>query len=283
MKLSVAMYSLNQELSSGKMDMEGFINFCGGLGIEGVELLTYYWKDKEREIELISSWLENNALTLAGYGVKNNFIQKDKKERKGQVDYVKSEIDTAARINAPIMRVFGGLLQEGMTVEGGLEMVIDCLAECAEYAGKNKVTLGLENWASLTGTPAPPGTSQEVIHVINSVNSPFLRSLIDMTNFLYRGQDPLESLKELVPYTAHIHLKDIKSASGQSLDRLEKIKLDDLEGCVLGEGIINFEKTYEELKKGEYEGFLSLEYEGKNECKEAVKKSIEFAKNMMVE
>lgn len=281
MRLSVAMYSLNQELSSGKMDMEGFIHFCGDLGIEGVELLAYYWKDREREIQLIPAWLENNDLTLAGYGVKNNFIQTTRKQRKEQIDYVKSEIDTAATINAPVMRVFGGLLHNGMTVESGLEMVIDCLAECAEYADTNNITLGLENLGYLSRSLAPPGTSGEVIHVINSVNSPSLRALIDMTNFLYRGQDPLESLKELLPYAVHVHLKDIKSVSAQSFDRPDEIKSDDLESCVLGDGIIDFEKTYEVLKKGEYEGFLSLEYEGKKECKEAVKKSIAFAKNII--
>lgn len=272
MKLGVSMYSFNTYYVEGKIDVEGFINFCGDLGVQGVDLLSYYWKDEEREVKLVPKLLRDNNLTLALYGVGNNFVQRAKKRRMEQIGYVKQGIDMAARLNTPLLRVFGGRwpTNEDMVRQDALKMVVECLFECIEYAKKSRIILALQNHGPV------PGTSQEVLHIISSVDSPFLRSVIDPGCLLTARQDPLQGVKDLLPYAVHFDLEDLKKVPKGNL-REEYI----LKDCVLGEGSIDFESCCKELKETGYDGFLSLEFQGPGNNKEGVEKGIAFAKKIL--
>lgn len=46
MKLSIIIVSFGKYFEEGKVDIEGFINYCGSLGVEAVDL-GYYWKNEE--------------------------------------------------------------------------------------------------------------------------------------------------------------------------------------------------------------------------------------------
>ena len=78
MKISVTIYSLNQYFQQEKMNVKGFIEYCGSLGVDAVDL-GYYWKDEEEEVELVPDWLRENNLVLGTYIVGNDFAQKEEK------------------------------------------------------------------------------------------------------------------------------------------------------------------------------------------------------------
>lgn len=272
MKLGISIYSFNTYYVEGKMDVEEFINFCGYLGVQGVDLLSYYWKNKEREVKLVPKLLRDNNLTLALYGVANNFVHRSSKKRIEQIDYVKQGIDMAVRLNTSLLRIFGGRwpTNEDISRQDALKMVSECLFKCIEYAEKNRIILALENHGPV------PVTSQEVLHVISLIDSPFLRSVIDPGCSLSAGQDPLEAVKDLLPYAVHFDLKDLKKVPKGNL--LNEYILKD---CVLGEGSVDLKSCCRELKNAGYDGFLSLEFQGPGNNKEGVEKSIAFAKEIL--
>lgn len=272
MKLGVSIYSFNTDYVEGKMDVEEFISFCGYLGVQGVDLLSYYWKDEEREVKLVPKLLRDNNLTLALYGVANNFVHRARKKRIEQIDYVKQGIDMAVGLNTSLLRIFGGRwpTNEDIVRQDALRMVSECLFGCIEYAEKNRIILALENHGPV------PGTSQEVLHLISLIDSPFLRSVIDPGCSLMVGQDPLQVVKDLLPYAVHFDLKDIKKVpKGNLADQYI------LKDCALGEGSIDLKSCCKELKKAGYDGFLSLEFQGPGNNKEGVEKSIAFAKRIL--
>lgn len=283
MKLAVTMYSLNNSYRKGETDVEDFINFCGTLEIQGVDLLGYYWKDKEAEMKKVPNLLERNNLVLAAYAAGNNFVHEDEIKRKGEIERVKREIDTAAELKAPLMRIFGGSfttakegvgshdpswgvfgegLSRGKTKEDAIDMIIESLRECADYAKNRGIILALENHGGI------PGTSQEVKHILDSINSPFLRATVDIGNFLSLNQDPQEAVEELISYAVHVHLKDV-SKKGSN------------EQSILGEGIIDLETILRTFVQSGYDGFFSLEHEMAGDEKQGIRKSIDYAKRIL--
>jgi len=277
MKLSTTIVSFGRYFGEGKMDIEGFITYCSNLGIEGVDL-GYYWKNEE-EIEKVSGWLKENNLNLGCYIANNDFALSNEKDRQKEVEKLKRSIDIAVKVGADIVRVFGGKMKEGLTYNIAKEWIVDSLKEVTSYASEHNVILALENHGQLCAK------SSQIIDIVNSVGSSYLRVNIDIANFLCVDEDPLEAIVKLSPYAAYVHVKDLKKVEKEDKD--EKIIVS-LEGkrylsCITGEGIIDLEDAFKRLKKANYTGYLSLEYEVQRDNKIGVKRSIVNIKKILRE
>jgi sugar phosphate isomerase/epimerase len=126
--------------------------------------------------------------------------------------------------------------------------VIDSFITCLKTAEKCGVTMGLENHWGLGRTP------EGVMRIVDKINSPWLQVTMDTGNFL---EDPYDRLEKLAPKAA---LVQAKTYYGGGLwytleldnDRIAKI-----------------------LHKHNYRGYISLEFEGKEDPLTAVPKSLE--------
>ena len=275
MMLSTTIVSFGKYFEEGKMDIEGFITYCGNLGIEGVDL-GYYWKNEE-EIEKVPQWLKENNLNLGCYIVSNDFALPDEKDRQKEVEKVKCGIDTAVKLGVNIVRVFGGNIKEGLTYSIVKEWIINSLKETASYAGKHGVTLALENHGQLCGK------SSQIIDILNSVGSPSLRVNIDVANFLCVDEDPLKAIEKLSSYMVYAHVKDFKEVNKEYKDGEVIISSGGKRyvGSVAGEGIVDLEGALKIIKKANYTGYLSLEYEAQEDSRIGVKRSITNIKKIL--
>ena len=252
MKTAITMMSVNRRFKEGKIDIRGFIELCGRLGVTGVDLVEYYWKDKPNEIKAVPGWLADNNLELSVFAIGNNFAGKNPEKMQEQVDYVRSGIDTAVALGAKTLRIFGGqlLLKEQTELEHGMEATMDGISRCLAHAQANRVVLALENHGGL------PGRSDQVLRILNRFDSEYLKSTIDIGNFIANSmiekEDPVSGTRALVKHAAHCHVKDF----GDDPDEPGKVR-----ACVLGEGKVPVKKCLQALKSGGYRGFLSLEYE----------------------
>ena len=95
MKLSVSMWSVVHPVRAGQMDLAGFVDFVAGQDAEGVELLDYFWKDKESELPKVKKQIADAGLELAVYSVGNDFFQPDRAVWAQQLADMKTGIDTA--------------------------------------------------------------------------------------------------------------------------------------------------------------------------------------------
>ena len=275
MKLSITIVSFGKYFNEGKMDIKGFITYCGNLGIEGVDL-GYYWKNEEG-IKKVPRWLKENNLNLGCYIVSNDFALPNEKDRQKEVEKVKYSIDIAVELGVDIVRVFGGNVKEGITYDTAKEWIVDSLRETASYAGKHNITLALENHGQLCGE------SSQIIDIVNSVDSSYLKVNIDIANFLCVDEDPLEGVTELSPYMIYAHVKDFKEVNEEYKDGDVIISSGGKRyvGSVAGEGIIDLEGAFKRLKEANYTGYLSLEYEAQEDNKIGVKRSITNIKKIL--
>lgn len=275
MKLSITIVSFGRYFGESKMDVKGFINYCGRLGVEGVDL-GYYWENKE-EIEKAPQWLKENNLNLGCCIISNDFALPNEKDRQKEVEKVKHSIDIAVKLGADIVRVFGGNAKEGITYNIAKEWIVDSLRQVTSYAGEHNVVLALENHGQLCGK------SSQVIDIVDSVGSSSLRLNIDIANFLCVDEDPLKAIAKLSPYMVYAHVKDFKEVNEEHKDEDVIISSGGKQyvGSVAGEGIIDLEGAFKKLKEANYTGYLSLEYEAQEDNKIGVKRSIANIKKIL--
>lgn len=96
--------------------------------------------------------------------------------------------------------------------------------------------------------PSPYAHPDSVLNAINGrIN---MGACADLGHWARNGLDVIQSLKTLEGRIVSLHLKDIKE--------FNKI---DAEDVVLGTGVINFTDVFNELKRQNFKGVFSIEYE----------------------
>jgi sugar phosphate isomerase/epimerase len=251
------MWSVVYPVRAGQMDLAGFVDFVAGQDAEGVELLDYFWKDKASELPRVKKQIADAGLELAVYSVGNDFFQPDRAVWEKQLADMKTGIDTANALEVGLMRVFSGNRKEGYELADGMDWIIDGLAQSAEYAAAHGVVLALENHGLMAGR------SDQVRHMIETVNSPSLRANLDTGNFLLVGQNPTDAARDLADVVSLVHLKDFAVApEGQTSHVYKGLDGVGYTGTVVSEGQVDLAEIISILGKAGYDGWLSLEYEG---------------------
>lgn len=108
--------------------------------------------------------------------------------------------------------------------------------------------------------------------IIKKINNQNIKLNYDTANVIFFGNvRPEDDLPYALPYTGYIHLKD--SGNG---------KTKEWNFPALGEGVIDFDKIFEMLKKFDGPASVEIEFDGKEhsleEINSAVKKSYDFLK-----
>jgi sugar phosphate isomerase/epimerase len=256
-KVGITNYSFNRSLRSGSMNVEGFLDFCGKAGFDGVDLISYFWKDKENEMKDLPKWLKRNRLELVGYGTRSNFLSADPAEVKLSFENIRVGLVDAKRIGCKTIRVFGGGKLEGWTSGAALAKIVECFKELVVDAEKAGVVITVENHGGF------PATSDEVIACIEEIGSPWFASLLDIGNFLGANEDPVEAAAKLAKHVKHVHVKDMmKFPAGSGQGHPAARANYNIAACTIGKGQIPLREVFEALRAGGYSGYLSMEAEG---------------------
>ncbi len=255
LKLSLAAYSFretfpvmrgkrNPKLAADKAtDMFRFIDYCAAHGCDGTELTSYFF-DEETDSYLLK--LKHHAylrgIAVSGTAIGNNFSLPKGPKLDSEIAATKQWIDRALLLGAPHIRVFAGNVPKDLphfTRAQADRNVIESLQECAEYAARRGIFLGLENHDSIV-------SAATLIPMVKAVNSPWVGINLDSGNF--RTADPYRDFAECVPYALNVQLKvEIHG---------------DTPGSKKEADLKRFVKI---LRDGGYQGWVALEYEAKED------------------
>ena len=264
--IAVSTYSYWRYGVGKRLTIAQCIELAAEMGFDGVEILEKQMHTKEpaacRKLKQLAAV---NGLALCGLSTHQDFVSPDKEDRKRNVEITRSSIRLAESLGIPMMRVntgrwgtsknFNALMAnkgvepplKGYTDEDAYPWVIDSLAECAKTAAENGVTLGLENHWGLGLTP------EGVLRIVKAVDSPWLRVTLDTGNFL---EDPYARLKQLAPKTVFVQAKTYFGGGvWYTLD-------------------LDYSRIARILRDVKYRGWISLEYEGREDGKTAIPKSL---------
>ncbi len=266
MKLSMTPISVSATIRDGKMDLDGFVDFCAKLNLHAVDLLDskcypWLWRDFPSQSKTLPARLQSAGLKMAAYGCGNNFAKHDRAELNEQVGRVENALIEAASVGAPVLRVFGGYMidAQGKQVMGygeGFARVLEGLERCLPLAEKHGVVMALENHGRL------PGHSYEILAILDRFSSPWLQCLFDCGNFMAHNmdepEDPLRAYEALRGRIAHVHFKDFGPPTGPRAACGHAPKV---EGYVAGEGDVPLRQLLARFARDEYHDYYSLEYE----------------------
>ncbi len=240
-KIGCAAYSYRDFLKDGRMSYEDFIEEAHSIGLDGVEMTLYWLPSREPQyFRNLKRTALSRGLSISCAGISTNFCNPDPLERERMIKSVEEGASIARELGAPALRVFGGYVPEGYSEEQAILWTIEALERCVKYAEENGVVIALENHGGITAR------ADSVVRIVESVGSPWLRVNLDLGNY---RESTYEDIAKTVPYTVHIHGKVSVS---------ENIKVD-------------YEKVKRILEDKGYNGFISIEYEEKEDPKIGVR------------
>ncbi len=249
--LSLAAYSLREDLTAGKIDLFDFVRWCARLGLAGAELTSYYFPDNfDRDYLLrLRNFAFHHGVTVSGTAVGNNFCLPPGPQRKEQVDHVARWIDHAADLFAPHIRVFAGNPPAGTDAATAVSWVADCLRELLPRAAQRGVVLGLENHGGITAR------ARDHLAICSAVGeNPWFGINLDTGN--YRIQ-PYDELALAAPRAVNVQVKvEVHGSDGEQVPT-------------------DFGRVRNILADAAYQGWLVLEYEAEADPWEAIPKHLE--------
>ena len=259
-KLSLAAYSYRQYLTGPqpRMDLFDFVNLAADMGLDAVEPTSYYFpKDVDSEylnrLKLHAFLL---GLDVSGTAVGNNFCLPPGPGRDEQLNLVRTWVDHAADLNAPVIRIFAGNVPKGDDEAEAIERAIEGMKEALAYAAKRGVILALENHGGITATP------DQMLGLVKAVDAPNFGVNLDSGNF--HTEDPYGDLAKLAPYAVNVQIKTEMKRPGKPAEVADLAKLIDL------------------LREARYSGYVVLEYEAKEDPIKAVPRHVKVLRDLII-
>ncbi len=267
--IALSTYSLWRFRNDELRDLHRCIDIASDYGFDGVELLLYQFEQNDLLSNAYLQSLKRHAfrlgLPLCAMSTHQGFVSPDRDKRQRNVDLTIGQIELCARLGIPAMRVntgrwgtsrsFDDLMAnkgiepplEGYTEEDAFPWVIEAFEKCIPVAEKHGVVLGLENHWGLGLT------ARGVLRVVKAVDSPWMQVTLDTGNFLERRYEQLE---ELAPHAYFVQAKTYYGG-GQwyTLD-------------------MDYPRIARMLRAHDYRGWVSLEFEGMEDYRTAIPKSL---------
>ncbi|SDJ99010.1 sugar phosphate isomerase/epimerase family protein [Sediminibacillus albus] len=272
MNISVSMYSLASTVKKENWSTVDFIDYADRISLDGVELLDIFWQNKDDisdELEQVKKALKKHNLKVSAYDITNNFVKESSEDRAEEIAKIIDAIQVAKQLNTNIIRVFCGDKHDDLTYEDGQGWIVDGLKQCAEAAEKEKIYLAIENHGLLAGK------SEQVEEIIEKVNSPYVKSTFDTGNFLLVHEEPQRAFDRLKDKIVHVHFKDFREKeANEDIKGFRSAQGVELIGTVPGDGQVDLSYIVQGLKEMDYQRWLSIEYEGKDDAKAANEESV---------
>ena len=272
--IALSTYSLWRFEHNDLRDMDRCIDLADEFGFDGVELLLYQVGQNQllsrSKLMSFKRRAQRLGLPLMGLSTHQGFVNPDREQRQFNIDRTIAQIELASELGIPTMRVntgrwgttedFDELMAnrgiekplKGYTDEDAYPWVIDAFEQCLPAARRCGVVLGLENHWGLGLTP------EGILRIINTIDSPWLQVTTDTGNFL---EDPYRRLELLAPHTVLVQAKTYYGG-GQwyTLD-------------------LDYDRIGRILNESGYRGWISLEFEGMENYRSAIPKSLELLRN----
>ena len=265
-RIAVSTYSYWRYRKDSRLPIEDCIDLAAEAGFDGVEILHVQMRKEDNAyLQMLKRRAFTNGLDLCGFSTHQGFVSPDAAVRKKNIDHTNHCIELAYKLGIPTIRVntgrwgtiknFTALMKnkgieprlKGYTDKEGFKWVIDSFEKCLKKAEECGVVLGLENHWGLGRT------AEGVLKIVDAIKSPWLQVTADTGNFLERQYEQFEAL---APKTVFVQAKTyFGGGTWYTLD-------------------IDYSRIASILRKADYNGYISLEFEGRESHKTAIPKSL---------
>jgi len=229
-----------------KMTLEDFLKRAEELGVDGVSLESCFVPRYDKEyLSGIKGILDEYKLDRVWAWGHPDGLEGGKNEK--AYDEMIQNLEHAVAVGAKVMRVVGSSYTFRFEPHGPqIERLSKMFLEAVKTAEKYDVKMAVENHLDFN--------SDEMLIMLNNVNSPYLGINFDTGNFLRVLDDPIQGMEKLARYVYATHVKDLKPQKGVPVNEWYFFS------CTpVGEGLVDNQRLAQILKDNEYEGFLAVE------------------------
>ena len=206
LKISLNAFSFNVPLRDGSMTLDNMLEFCSGTAIEAVDITGYYFPGypavpTDEYLYHIKRKAFRLGLDISGTGVRNDFTNPDKSKRKEDVQLVKNWIECAAKLGAPVIRIFAGTqMPAGYSWDQVAAWMMEEVNTCVEYGQKHGVMVGIQNHNDFIKT------ADHVHKITGMINSEWFGIILDTGS--YKTGDPYQQIADTAKYAINWQLKE---------------------------------------------------------------------------
>lgn len=237
------------------MSLEQVIEFCAEIGFDAVDPTGYYFKGypavpDHTLIYRIKHLAFSLGLAISGTGVRNDFAVPDAGKRDADVAHVTRWVDVAAKLGAPVLRVFDGrVMPDGVPKAQVMDWIVDGIQRCVTAGEARGVMIVLQNHNDALKVAA------DYLEIRRRIPSPWFGLNVDIGS-LRTTNDPYAEIAMLAPYAYTWQVKELVYRNNKE----ERVDLKQIARI---------------LKDARYRGYVPIETLGPGDPKEKVRRYLD--------
>ena len=237
-RISLNAYSFNAPLSAGSTSLFEVIEFCAAEGFDGIDLTGYYFPGypevpSDEYIFRVKRKAHQLGIGISGTGIRTEFGVVDKQKRTEEISFVKKWILVAAKLGAPVIRIFTGKsLPEKFSWSEVANWMTEDIKSCVDFGKKHGVIVAVQNHNDFVKT------ADEAIDLIKRMNSEWFGLVLDTGSFV--TNEPYSEIAKAAPYAVNWQIKEKLKYKGKNED-------------------MDLVKLFNIIKSSPYRGYLPIE------------------------
>ena len=274
MKTAVSSYSFSKMMhQNGETQLTiikkakeiGFdaIEFTDLLPPEGVEVLDFA-RQLKREAN-------KHNIEISCYSVSADLLKGSNGDLEKEISVIKKKVDIANVLGVKLMRHDATFSFPDAPL--GFADVLPRLAEGCKKITEYAKIFGIKTMVENHGFFCQDSDRMEAL--VKKVNDKNFGLQVDMGNFLCVDEDPSLAVSRCAKYAYNAHVKDfIRISNEEYFPNKGFITTRGgayIRGTVAGHGVVPINQCTTALKKAGYDGYLTLEFEGWEDCYLAIK------------
>lgn len=279
MKIAVSNYSFYKYIKAGKMSLRDAVKYAHELGFDALEITDVYDEPYEEQVEnakFIRAEADKYGMEIAALAVGARMYKGSEEEDKAEAERLRGQLEIAKILGAPVMRhdtVYTCSPGEGRSFDLMLPTIAKNIRRVTEIAAEMGIKTCTENHGQLAQD------SDRIERLIAAVNHENFGVLVDIGNFSCADDDNALAVSRLANLAVHVHAKDFHKrtfAEGPADGYFQTRSCNYLRGCTIGDGDVPVAQCIAILKKAGYDGYVTVEYEGYEDCLVGVKRGREY-------
>ena len=237
-KISLNAYSFNRPLTDKKTTLDALVEFCAKEGFDAIDVTGYYFPGypevpTDEYIYQLKNKAHRSGVEISGTGIRTEFGDPDKTKRAADIILTKKWIEVAAKLGAPVIRIFTAkALPANYTWEQAEAWIVEDIKTCVEYGKQHGVIVAVQNHNDFVKT------ADQMIDIIKKVNSEWFGLVLDTGSFV--TEEPYSEIKKTAAYAVNWQIKEQLNYNGKQED-------------------MDLEKIFRIVQASSYRGYLPIE------------------------
>ncbi len=295
MDLGFSSYSFYQKLRTGAMSLLDVVDWVAASEGEHLEIATVSLsQDMTNDtstlvsdpdfVRVLGAKARSAGVPLSNLVIPANFLTDTPEDYDREMNRVKDHIRVADVLDIRLFRhdvvAWAHRDTDIADYERSLPVLVDACSEIARFAAGYGITTSVENHGMMVNA------SERVRRLIYLVNEPNFKTTLDVGNFLVVDEDPVSATIQNIPYASIVHLKDFyirPQRDDPGPGWLSTAGGSHLLGSIVGYGDMNMRGVLRAVVASGFDGYVSIEFEGIEDCMLGAELGLANAKRILDE